>query len=184
MRARSQKQAERWSSQPSSQSGANHSSKHDATRVASWNVMPPAQFFSAVGSIDCASRSSLFAPAEMIIHPGAHDVIMHRDVVRRRSAAIETAIELAEIGVKIFGFGCPVARQRDFDAAADGPARIGGARSAKAGRGSADVAYCQSAGHIRHDAAKGVAGTPAHGREPAVAGATARAEHGAARPLE
>src|SRR5262249_61117387 len=106
----------------------------------------------------CASRSALFAPAEVIIQTSAHDIVMHRHVVARGSAAIEAAIEPAEIDVKIFGFRRPVARQRNFNAAADRPGRINGARSSKTRRGSADVAYGQSAGQIRHDAAKSVTG--------------------------
>src|SRR5215469_7986644 len=135
-----------------------------------------------------ARRGALLTPAEMIVEAGADHVIVHRNVVRRQ-AAIESAIELAEVNMKIFSLGRPVTRQRDFNAAADRPAGIRGARSGKAGCGCTDVAQRQSAAEVRHDAAKGVTGAPAHGREPAVTDAAARAERGAAgafqvRPID
>jgi hypothetical protein len=117
---------------------------------------------------------ALFAPAEVIVQAGAHDIVLHRDIVGRR-AATGAAIKLAEIDVEIFGLSAPVAGQRNFNPAADGPAGIGGAVAGKARSRRLDVTDGETAGQIGHDAAEGVAGAAAHGGEPAIAGAATRA---------
>src|SRR5271167_5215785 len=90
-----------------------------------WRVFPQRQEsrrhrFLAVNFWDSAfaerqRRSALIAPAEVIIHAGANDVLLHRDIVARQGAATG-AIEAAEVDAQIFRFGGPVAGQREFDA--------------------------------------------------------------------
>src|SRR3974390_3716997 len=115
-----------------------------------------------------AELSSL-APVEMIVEAGAHDIFVHRDIVRSRRAAIDTAIEVAEVDMEIFALGGPMARQRKFEAAADRPAGIGGACGREAGKSGADIAHRETARDIRQDAAERIADASAHGRKPAVA---------------
>ena len=127
--------------------------------------------------------TGLFAPTKMIIDSGPHDIVVERYIISRSDPAIDAAIEVAQINVKVFGFRGPVSRQCDFDAATDGPPRIGRARPAETGRRCADVACGQSAANKRHDTAEGVAGAAAHCREPTIACAATRASQGTACAL-
>ena len=54
-------------------------------------------------------RARLLTPAEMIIQSGTHDIVVLRDIIRRRNAATGAAIEIAEVDVKIFGLHRPIA---------------------------------------------------------------------------
>src|SRR6516162_5319919 len=131
-----------------------------------------------------AERSVLLAPAEVIIQAGADNVLVLRNVVVRQPAAIRAAIELAEINMQVFRFRGPIARQRHFDAAADGPAGVGRAGAWKSRSRSADIANGKAARHIGQNAAERIAGAAAHGREPAIAGAAAGAKCRAARAAQ
>src|SRR5579862_10003017 len=119
------------------------------------------------------NEGELLAPAEVIVHAGAEHVLAQRHVLVGRAAAAGAAIEAAEIDVEVFGLGAPVARQREFDAAAHGPARIGGAAARQAGRGGADVARRKAAGDVGQETIECVAGAAAHRGEPRFAGAAA-----------
>ena len=77
----------------------------------------------------------------MIVQSGADNVLVHRDIVGRRDAAIGSAIHAAQIDMQIFGLRRPIAGQREFQAAADGPVSIGGAVAGKAGGRGAEFIY-------------------------------------------
>src|SRR4029077_3402662 len=88
-------------------------------------------------AVAAAARS---LAAEAVIDAGAENVVVHRDIVGGGDAAIGAAIEAAEIDVQIFRLRRPVAGQRKFDAAADGPAGTGVGGAGKARRRGANVA--------------------------------------------
>src|SRR6185437_9423834 len=106
----------------------------------------------------------------MIVHAGANDVRLQRDIVGRQSAATR-AVEVAQTDVQIFRPGRPVAGQREFDTAADRPSRVDGRAAGKARRRRTDVADRETAGDIRHYTAERITDAAAHGGEPTVAGA-------------
>src|SRR5262249_28804302 len=129
--------------------------------------------------------------SEPQVRPAAKDVGGERYVAAGRETAIEAAVEVAEIDVKIFGLQAHIADDADFEAGADGPAGVGDAAARKAGegRGGVDVADRGPAGDVGQEAVEGVAEPPAHGGEPLVARlAAAGAQHGGrpfdARPVD
>src|ERR1700732_1545105 len=113
------------------------------------------------GRLVARAGSPLFAPAAMVIHAGAKHALLPGDVFGRWQTAAG-AIEAAEIDAQIFRLGRPVAGQRDFDAAAERPAGIGGRAAGKARRGGTDIADGKTAGGIRHDPVERVAGAAAY----------------------
>src|SRR5579883_1874767 len=117
-----------------------------------------------------SSQRALFTPAEMIVYAGAEDVLLQRNIVRRKSAAAG-AVEAAEIDAQVFRLRAPIARQRQFDAGARGPAGIDGLAAGKARRRRANVADGETAGDVWHDPIERIADAAAHGEKPTVAGA-------------
>src|SRR5271169_7133459 len=87
--------------------------------------------------------------------------------------------------MQIFGLRGPVARQREFKSAADGPAGIGGVGAGKARGRGADIADREAAGDVGHHAAKRVTGAAAHRGKPSIAGGAAIwAQRRACGPLQ
>src|SRR5262249_59040915 len=116
------------------------------------------------------------------------DVVGERHVAAGRKTAIETAVEVAEIDVKIFGLQAHIADEADFEAGAHGPAGVADAAARQDRHGGVDVAEREPAGDVRQEAVEGQAEPTARGGEPLVAGLAApRAQHGGrafdARPV-
>lgn len=70
---------------------------------------------------------------EPVVHTGAQNVSVERYVVvHKPGAAVQTAVELAEIDIKIFDLGCPILGDCTLKPAAKRPTGIGGACRGKA----------------------------------------------------
>src|SRR5581483_1133770 len=122
---------------------------------------------------------SLVACSELPVQATAHDVRVERDVVVRGHAAIDAAIEAAEIDVEVLGLGAEIIGDRVFDAAAERPAGTRVARTGEARHVGLDFAEGCAPGHVRHEAIERVAEATAHGAEPGIL-RFAAAERGAA----
>jgi hypothetical protein len=70
-----------------------------------------------------------FEISEAIVHAAADRIRLEADVVGHRPAG-DAAVELAEIGIEIFGLRASVRHHRVFDAEAGGKAHLGFARIA------------------------------------------------------
>src|SRR5262245_30255085 len=117
--------------------------------------------------------------SEPQVRPAAKDAGGERYVAAGRKTAIEAAVEVAEIDVKIFGLQAHIADEADFEAGAHGPAGVADAAARQDRHGGVDIAEREPAGDVRQEAVEGQAEPPARGGEPLVAGLAApRAQHG------
>src|SRR5262245_210721 len=133
-------------------------------------------------------RGALASEAE--VRPAAKHVGGERYVASGRETAIEAAVEVAEIDVKVLGLQAHIADEADLEAGADGPAGVADAAARQERRrGGVDVAEREPAGEVGQEAVEGDAQPPAYGGEPLVAGLAApRAQQGGrpfdARPVD
>src|SRR5262245_51747989 len=111
--------------------------------------------------------------SEPQVRPAAKDAGGERHVAAGRKTAIEAAVEVAEIDVKIFGLQAHIADKADFEAGAHGPAGVADAAARQDRHGGVDVAEREPAGDVRQEAVEGQAEPPARGGEPLVAGLAA-----------
>src|SRR5262245_30233142 len=101
--------------------------------------------------------------SEPQVRPAAKDVGGERYVAAGQETAIEAAVEVAEIDVKIFGLEAHIADDADFEARAHGPAGVADAAARQEQRGGVDVAEREPAGEVRQEAVEGDAEPPTHG---------------------
>src|SRR5207253_4576231 len=113
------------------------------------------------------SFSAMRLRLEAVVHAGPQHVQAHVDV-GRHAAGHGVAGRVAETGVEILGLGRPVAGDRGFNAAADGPADIGVACTRETGAVGLDVAERAAGREVRHDAVPGIANAAADRPEPGV----------------
>src|SRR6516165_11225579 len=89
------------------------------------------------------ARARAPAPAELVVHAGAEDVVIELDVARcdiciTEGRTVERGV-VVELDIEIFAFDRPAVTERVFDAGTHGPAAAGIAllmavRRARAGR--------------------------------------------------
>src|SRR5262249_37732359 len=105
---------------------------------------PPPYSSGSRGAVIARSDPPTYRFSELEVHAAAHEVGGEVDV-RRRAGAGGAAVEAAEVDVEIFRLGGPVPAERDFEAAARGPAGVGRARRAEARDVGLDVAGRETA---------------------------------------
>src|SRR5450631_529612 len=116
-------------------------------------------------SIDTADRS------EAIVHADAGEIGFEADVVRRRRAAGQAAVEPAEVDVEIFSLVTPAGPQRVFDAEARGPTDFHLGSGADERFGRLDIAPGDTGGKVRQPVVpSGIADAAARGGKPGVLG--------------
>src|SRR5262245_32894776 len=107
--------------------------------------------------------------SEPDVEASTEDVGIERRVTGRHEAAIETAVEVAEIDIEVLGLHADVADHADLESDAEGPAGTAVAAAGQARPGRIDVASGEAAGDVGHEAVEGVAEAAARGDEPLVA---------------
>src|ERR1700735_4581606 len=126
------------------------------------------------GAFDADKFSRVLRSVDLVVHTGAQNVGVERYVVvHKPGAAVQTAVELAEIDIKIFDLGRPILGDCTLKPAAERPAGIGGTCRGKARCRGADIAERRTAGDKGHEAIGGIAEAAANRRQPSVAGLTA-----------
>src|SRR5439155_17410147 len=142
----------------------------------------PAQAASRAACAEFAIRVPAFAgtsghrqgvaidsPLESHVQTGAKHIGIKRDIATRQQAAIEPAVEVAEVDEQILALDAHIRDDAELETAAHGPSGIGDAAAGKSGNAGANVAECQAGGEIRQEAIDRVAEPDARGREPRVA---------------
>src|SRR4029079_1849670 len=116
--------------------------------------------------------------SEPHVEAGAQRVRIKRDVAVAGEPAIEAAIEVAEIEVKVLGLDAHIAHNAGLDTGTHGPAHLGIAARGKDGCGRIDIADREPCRQVRQKTVERVSRPAAYGRHPVIAGAASeRAIH-------
>src|SRR5262245_1511646 len=107
--------------------------------------------------------------SEPDVEASTEEVGVERRVAGRRETAIETAIEIAEIDIKVLGLHAHIADHADLEPDAEGPAGVAVAAAGQSRPRRADIPGRETAGDVGHEAVEGVAEAAAGGDEPLVA---------------
>src|SRR5262245_28745002 len=107
--------------------------------------------------------------SEPDVEASTEEVGVERRVAGRRETAIETAIEIAEIDIKVLGLHAHIADHADLEPDAEGPAGVAVAAAGQSRPRRADIPGRKTAGDVGHEAVEGVAEAAARGDQPLVA---------------